>query len=211
VYAKAEVTQDISQKSWNQTYGGDSFERAASLIQTLDGGFALAGITEFPNAGTGSTEFYIEMTADMWLVKTDDKGVMQWNQSYGETGWEEAHSVIQTGDEGFALVGVAESYVTEELNMWLIKTDKHGIALWNQSYGGVNSASGEALIQTIDGGFALTGKISLNLSDMWLVKTDDKGIMQWNQSYGGTRLERSYDLIQTMDGGFALAGYTLRP
>jgi regulation of enolase protein 1 (concanavalin A-like superfamily) len=92
--------------------------------------------------------------------------------------------------------------------MWLVKTEKDGTAQWNQSYGGVNIAWAEALVQTADGGFVLAGGISLNGSDMWLVKTDDKGGMQWNQSYGGTHLEWSYDLIQTMDGGFALAGDT---
>jgi hypothetical protein len=87
VYAKIEVRQNITQTSWSQTYGGDYSETGYSLVQTMDGGFALAGSTESYNAGG----------EDMWLVKTDDKGGMQWNQSYGGTGWECAFSVMTCG------------------------------------------------------------------------------------------------------------------
>ncbi|MFX0184014.1 MAG: hypothetical protein ACFE95_13105 [Candidatus Hodarchaeota archaeon] len=162
VYTKTEVTRNITQKSWSQTYGGDSSETCYSLVQTLDGGFALAGSTDSYSAGGD----------DMWLVKTDDKGGMQWNQSYGGPGWECAFSVIQTGDEGFALAGVTESYATGEADMWLVKTEKDGTAQWNQSYGGVNIAWAEALLQTPDGGFVIAGSTrSFGVVDIWLVKT----------------------------------------
>ena len=56
---------------WNKTYGGTGADLAYALVQTSDGGFALAGYTY--SFGAGSSDF--------WLVKTDcDWQRMLWNQ-----------------------------------------------------------------------------------------------------------------------------------
>jgi hypothetical protein len=51
-----------------------------ALVQTTDGGFALAGYTGY----TPSPLLYVGPyhIGNMWLVKTDAKGVAQWNQTY---------------------------------------------------------------------------------------------------------------------------------
>ena len=51
---------------WTKTYGGMSFDEARALVQTSDGGYALAGSTL--SFGAGSSDF--------WLVKTDASGVI---------------------------------------------------------------------------------------------------------------------------------------
>ena len=51
------------------------------------------------------------------------------------------------------------------------------------------------MVQTSDGGYALTGSGCL-------VKTDSSGNMQWNQTYVG----QTISLVQTSDGGYELAG-----
>ena len=59
-------TDEYGNMEWNRTYGGEEWERARSLIETSDGGFALAGYTDSFGA-----EGY-----DFWLVKTDESGVI---------------------------------------------------------------------------------------------------------------------------------------
>ncbi len=59
-------------EEWNQTYGGEKFETAYSLVVTSDGGYALAGHTQSFGAGDG----------DYWLVKTDENGTVEWTQTY---------------------------------------------------------------------------------------------------------------------------------
>jgi hypothetical protein len=51
---------------WEQTYGGEYIDEALSLVKTSDGGYALAGRTESFGAGT----------SDIWLIKTDENGVV---------------------------------------------------------------------------------------------------------------------------------------
>jgi hypothetical protein len=186
---------------WNQTYGGSNSESVSALIQTLDGGLALAGSTASFGAGF----------SDMWLVKTDANGVVQWNQTYGGNGNDGARALLQTPDGGFALAGSTSSFGAGYSDIWLVKTDENGVAQWNQTYGGNYNDFASALLQTPDGGLALAGSTSSFAAgsvDMWLVKTDANGVAQWNQTYGGDGDDLAYALLQTPDGGFALAGST---
>ncbi|MFX0062334.1 MAG: hypothetical protein ACFFC7_09125 [Candidatus Hermodarchaeota archaeon] len=152
---------------WSQTYGGVYSDYASALIQTTDGGYALAG-------GTG---LYDPRGSDYWLVKTDSNGTAQWNQTYRGKEDDEARTLalIQTTDGGYALAGGTSSYGAGGSDFWLVKTDSQGIPQWNQTYGGVRNDYAEALIQTTDGGYALagrTGSFGAGRSDFWLVKTD---------------------------------------
>ncbi|MHA2251261.1 MAG: hypothetical protein ACXAD7_12940 [Candidatus Kariarchaeaceae archaeon] len=181
---------------WNKTYGGEKDDRANSVIQTSDGGYAFAGWTS--SFGNSSQEMYV--------IKTDHNGKMLWNQTYGGEGINVANGIIQTDDEDFILGGESNG------NMCLIKTDMNGSVQWNRTYGGENDDSAKSLVKTNDGGFALAGYsrsfgFFTGAQYMWLVKTDSKGIVQWNRTYGGGT-NVANELIQTNDDGFALVGHT---
>jgi len=106
-----------SSEMWSQTYGGTSSDSAAAMVQTSDGGYAIAGYTE--SFGAGSYDF--------WLVKTDGYGNMEWNQTYdaGE-GW--AYSLVETSDGGYAIAGDMHSTDAGIIyDAFLVKTDEHGI------------------------------------------------------------------------------------
>lgn len=182
-------------------FGGSNTEVANSLVQTTDGGYALAGYTSSYGAGN----------FDFWLVKTDSDGFFEWSQTYGGTGYDLAHSLIQTGDGGYALGGITDSFGAGSNDFWLIKTDKRGNMQWNQTYGGIDDDKGTALVQTGDNGYAFagyTGSYGVGSYDSWLVKTYSNGTLEWSQTYGGTNADLTTSLVQTADGGFALAGYT---
>jgi hypothetical protein len=184
----------------NRTYGGTSTDIAFSVVQTGDGGYAIAGYTYSFGAGEH----------DFWLVKTDAAGNMQWNRTYGGTSNDFARSVVQTGDGGYAIAGYTDSYSVGYDDFWLVKTDSSGNMQWNKTYGGTGNDIAYAVIQTSDGGYALTGETTSygTGGDFWLVKTDSSGTVQWNQTYGGASGDVAYSLVQTGDGGYALAGHT---
>jgi hypothetical protein len=193
---------------WSKTYGGDYWERAYSVVQTSDGGYALAGYTE--SYGAGSEDF--------WLVKTDSSGNMQWNKAYGGTNIDDAYSVVQTSDGGYALAGDTASHIYGKTEAWLVKTDTSGNMQWSQTYGMPVEIDifAYSVVQGSDGGYALAGQ-DWNLilgdpnygkSDFWLAKTDASGNIEWSKTEGGTGSEYAYSLVQTSDGGYALAGVT---
>jgi hypothetical protein len=150
-------------------------QMAFALIQTADGGFALAGRTDSTGAGG----------YDMWLVKTDGKGVAQWNQTYGGTGNETVGDLIQTEDGGYALVGVTDSYGAGNGDFWLVKTDTSGQVEWNETFGGLEDDWAYSVIQTADRKYVLAGTTGTgSVYDFWMVKTDTNGEEEWNHTYG---------------------------
>jgi hypothetical protein len=154
---------------WNQTYGGTGNETVDSLIQTIDGGYALGGYSN----SFGSSE-------DFLLVKTDSSGNVQWNQTYGGSSIDTALSGIQTSDGGYALVGVSNSSGSKFVKAWLVKTDSSGNIQWNQTYGGSGENIASSVVQTADAGYAFTGYTNSSGAggyDFWLVKTDSSGVV----------------------------------
>ena len=189
-------TDSFGNVEWNQTYGGTDSSIAYSLVETSDGGYALAGSSGSPlyfPIGSGTTDF--------WLVKTDAYGNMEWNQTYGGTEDEVAYSLVETADRGLALAGYTESG-GESGHFWLVKTDGSGNMEWNQTYGGSKSDHAFSLVTTSDGGFALAS------TNFWLIKTDAHGTVEWNHTYGREDYDTVFSLVETSDGGFALAGET---
>ena len=185
---------------WSQTYGAESTDIANCLIETSEGGFALAG--QSYSFGAGGYDF--------WLVKTDEDGNMEWNQTYGGTEADKAYSLVATPDGGYTVTGETSSFGAGGSDFWLIKTDENGNIGWNQTYGGTSTEIADSLVVTSDGGYALAGFTTTNIErtgDFWLVKTDTNGNMKWNQTYGNLAdWERAYALTTTTDGGYALAG-----
>jgi predicted secreted protein len=154
---------------FNITFGGTDHDVAYALVQTADGGYALAGYTA--SFGAGSQDF--------WLVKTDASGNMQWSKTYGGTDWDETHALVQTADGGYALAGHTESFGAGGIDFWLVKTDANGNMQWNKTYGGTSNDEAHAMVQTADGGYALAGytgsTYGASYADFWLVKTDASG------------------------------------
>jgi len=185
------------QVEWSKTYGGLGIEYAGDdFVQTCDGGYAMVGCTNF---GSGN--------ADFWLVKTDRDGEVQWNKTYGGSGDDIALSIVQTREGGFALAGYTNSFGAGDYQWWLIKTDATGNIQWDICGGTTYGDFAEDLVQTADGGYAVTGYTQLAYEeyDAWLVKTDANGIVQFRQTYGGGS---SNSIVQTSDGGYAFTGAT---
>jgi len=156
---------------WNRTYGGTGNDEAYSLVATSDGGYALAGTWNHTDSPYGD---------EFWLIKTDAFGNMLWNTTYGATwGIERAYALVATADDGYAIAGYTTSFGGGSSDFWLIKTNASGQVAWNQTYGGLGSQNAYSVIQTSNGGYALTGYIDSGAAgyDFWLVKTDEFGVV----------------------------------
>ena len=108
-------------EEWMQTYGGTNYEEGSFVQQTTDGGFIITGVTMSTGAGEG----------DIWLIKTDGSGNMEWNYVFGGTANDLAHSVQQTSDGGYFIAGEYTNPSTQIPDMYLIKTDENGIEEWS--------------------------------------------------------------------------------
>jgi len=195
-------TDENGIEEWSHTYGNTwASSYARSVQQTNDGGYIITGETDWYGAGLD----------DFWLIKTDENGIEEWNQTYGGSGWDQSRSVQQTTDGGYIVTGETDSFGVGSCNFWLIKTDANGIEEWNHTYGGSEENYALSVQQTTDGGYIMAGytnSFGAGSYDFFLVKTDEYGIEEWNQTYGGSYDEIAYSVQQTSDYGYTLAGWT---
>lgn len=186
---------------WSKTYGGSSRELFASVQQTADGGYILAGDT----ASSGP------LSNNAWLVKTDASGNQLWDQVFGGDSLDFASSVQQTADGGYILAGETASSGAGNRDAWLIRTDAAGNDLWSKTFGGPESDSADSVQQTAFGGYILAGRTKSYGSgdnDVWLIKTDASGNEIWNRVYGGVAWDVAHAVQQTTDLGYIVAGQT---
>jgi uncharacterized delta-60 repeat protein len=186
---------------WAKTYGGTSWDLAYSVQQTSDGGYILTGYTESFGAGN----------YDIFLIKTDAFGNIQWAKTYGGTSWDLASSVQQTSDGGYILTGYTESFGAGGRDIFLIKTDANGDVQWAKTYGEINLDWAYSVQQTSDGGYIVAGytfSFGAGYADFFLIKTDANGDVQWAKTYGGIYSDWAYSVQQTSDGEYIVAGYT---
>ena len=186
---------------WSQSFGGYGEDIGVSVVEANDGGYTIVGVTSSFGAGL----------ADVWLLKTDNKGNLQWNQTYGGSAGDIPYSVIETNDGGYAIIGYSGSFDSFYVDTFLIKTDDMGNVQWNQTCGGVNNDMGHSLIQTMDGGYLVTGSTDPYESgdrDLWLFKTDNLGNIEWNQTYGGLKTDVGHCVIETTNGDYVMVGLT---
>jgi hypothetical protein len=189
---------------WAKTYGGISDDGAFSVQQTYDGGYIVAGYTRSFGA----------ISEDVFLIKIDPFGDIQWAKTYGGKGSEVATSVRQTADGGYIVAGYTTSFGAGKGDIFLIKTDANGNIIWAKTYGGEFDDKASSVQQTSDGGYIVAGHIGVLFDaymDILLIKTDAKGNIQWAKTYGeaDTIDREAYSVQQTSDGGYILAGTTI--
>jgi hypothetical protein len=186
---------------WEKTFGGSAYDDACSVQQTTDGGYIIAGTTNSFGAGAG----------DFYLIKTDALGNMEWEKTFGGSGYDSAYSVEQTTDSGYIIAGITYSYGAGAGDFYLIKTDALGNMEWEKTFGGSEDDCALAVEQTTDGGYIIGGETfsyGAGVFDAYLVKTDASGNTEWEKTFGGSDYDSAYWVRQTTDSGYITVGET---
>jgi hypothetical protein len=211
---------------WDKTLGGNWGEFMKSVIQTSDGGFAIVG--ESTSYISVEKDEDSRGSSDIWFVKLDRHGNLEWNKTLGGTGTEYVDNVVQTPDGGYILVGSSDSYRSFEksedsrgvFDYWVVKLDKKGSVIWDRTLGGNDYEFGSPVELTSDGGVLVGGFSQSNISgektensrgsyDYWIVKLDMNGNKLWDKTIGGADGDYCRGIKQTSDGGYVLNGHSL--
>ncbi len=204
---------------WQKTYGGSNYETGFCIRQTTDGGYVFTGTSWSADGDATSNHGF----ADVWVVKLNNTGTIEWQKAFGGTSHDEGFTIEQTTDGGYVVFGCTQSangdvtfnHGTEDY--WLIKLNSSGIMQWQKTYGGDNADRGVVVRQTTDGGYIMAGHsrtpnngdVTGNHSgseDYWVVKTNNLGTLEWQKSLGGDAVENAISICEATDGGYLIAG-----
>jgi uncharacterized protein YunC (DUF1805 family) len=212
---------------WQKTYGGSADDRANSVIQTNDGGYAVVGKSKSGDGDVLENAGY----DDFWITKLDINGSVSWVQSFGYSGSDVPYSIIQTNDQGYLLSGVLDVSASNGQgdrltniqgrhaggDYWIIKLSSSGVKEWSNYYGGTFTDTAYSAIQTNDNGYIIVGSsdstdvdISNNKGnyDFWIIKISELGTLIWEKSFGGDQVDEARSISQMADGNYLVIGDT---
>lgn len=219
---------------WNKTYGGSDDDRGQKIIATNDGGYAVLGFSKSNDQDVSENSGF----HDYWMAKLSANGALQWEKSFGYPGSDRGHSLIQTQDGGYFLVGFLDVTASNGQGndppgdgrsakpantlhgvgeFWGIKLDASGNKEWSHYYGGTNNDRTFGVLQTDDGGFLMVGHSESDdfditdpqgSYDVWIVRTDNVGNLLWQKNFGGSGIEIGYAVTETPEGNFIVVGDT---
>jgi len=182
---------------WQKAYGGSENDQGRSLAIAQDGGYYITGRREYDG------------NSDLYLLKVDINGEVVWERRFGGDKTEEGYSVIETSIGEVVVVGITRSFVNSSTNspdIYFIKTKATGETIIEAKYGNLELDQAKSVVETLDGGFALTGTVT-NRGDLLLMRLDREGKELWSKTYGDPSFrEVGNSIALTPDGGFIIVG-----
>ena len=141
-------TNNLGLEQWSNTFVGDGFSSASSVIQTSDGGFLLCGTTS-------DTSY----NSKAFVVKMNSSGVEQWSNTFVINNQETySQAIIEEQNGGYMILGNWISSSNDQIS-YLLKIDSIGNKIWDKSYGVSSDWYSRNLLQTDQGDFLFVGGI----------------------------------------------------
>jgi gliding motility-associated-like protein len=149
------------------------------LQQADDGGFILAGSSRSNDGDLSSNQG----EADVWVIKVDATGALQWQTSKG--GALNEWAFLYEASDGVLLSGITNSSNGDvqghigNRDIWIVKLDANGDEIWQRCLGGSAEDWGYVQARSTDDGLVICGYTESNDGDvsgnhggrdMWVVK-----------------------------------------
>ncbi|MEM9821551.1 MAG: hypothetical protein AAF985_10785, partial [Bacteroidota bacterium] len=210
---------DAGQLLWSQSYGGSGQDEWVDIQATNDGGYVLYGQSNSTDGDVGNTMGGF----DLWLLKIDANGQIEWSQTYGGRADERASKILLRPDGQFYLL--ANSFSSDfpgvaahrGADAWLLRIDVDGELIGAVSYAaegtdwlsdGLLLSNGNLLLAGYSNSSATWQGNPRGAADGWLYQVDANGQVLWSRKYGGDRADFFKSLTASTTGIYTLAGYT---
>ncbi|MBX7241612.1 MAG: T9SS type A sorting domain-containing protein [Bacteroidia bacterium] len=212
-------TDTLGNLIWEKTLGGSNLDAGYDIIHTTDGGFLMTGQAR---SADGDASGY-QGEWDVWLVKTDASGNIEWQKMMGGTGSDGAYKILATANSEYyvaAWTASADGDVTGHLggvDAWIIKTDTYGNIQWQKNFGGSSYDLVCSLSLTHQGeiagaGFSRSqdGDLSGNAGwdDAWIALWDTSGSKLWSRRVAGSLYDQFCDISAAPSGVLTVLGWT---
>lgn len=213
---------------WSRSQGGTLRDQPGGMgnTHTTDGGYIYIG-SSASNDGDVTGHHGTSSLGDIWVVKTDSNGYIDWEKSFGGTADDQAGDILQTSDGGYIFCGATQSNDGDVIgnhglyDVWIVKLDATGTIQWQKCFGGSAQDFYGSLLQTNDGGYIfaaetvsndgdVSGQHNSATNDIWLVRLNSSGTLIWQSCVGGTAGETVFtNSLQTLyDGNYLITAST---
>jgi hypothetical protein len=208
---------------WQHSYGGNNNESLVDLQVANDGGFIMCGVSTVANGDVTANHGM----GDMWIVKTDSLGTLEWQKNVGGTQADGGTGIVPTFDGGYAAVGFTSSNdmdVTgykDSTDILLAKLSSTGTLLWAKALGGTGPDTepwGNDITQTRDSNLLILTRTESSDGDItepnhgdyeiWLPLVDQNGNIKSQLVLGGSKRDEPYCLEMVSDSVYVIGGIT---
>lgn len=152
------------------------------------------------------------MSVALYLQATKISAQVFWSHAYGELNGDWIQCIQQTADGGYIAAGYTQSFGAGNSDMIVIKMNEWGNITWQKTYGGTGTDVATWIIETSDGGFAVSGRTTsfgAGNFDVWILKLDSAGTVIWQKTYGGSSADTGNAIKEMAGGNFIVAGNTV--
>jgi gliding motility-associated-like protein len=146
---------------------------------------------------------------DIFLVKLNSSGALQWSRSIGGTWLDEGYSLVQTYDGGYAIAGYTGQVPPAKEDAYVVKLDSKGALQWSVTIGTPDIDYAYSITQTKDSGYAVVGYstiVGVGPFQGFVVKLNNAGALQWSKRIAPNGDDIPYSIRQTIDGGYVIGG-----
>ena len=204
---------------WQKCLGGSSLEQPKQLIEASDGGVIMLGMT---GSNDGDVSGFHGET-DIWIVKLDSDGNIEWQNSFGGSSWDDPVGLIQEANGALVLLGNTASNDGDvsgnngESDIWVLNLDFTGNIVSQKCIGGSSDDWGIQISNSADGGLTVLGGTYSNdgnvsgnngETDIWLLKLDSTMNIIWQECIGGSSEDWGLQISSVADGGLLLLAGT---
>lgn len=218
---KYDSTGDLE---WQKNYGGSDDESdwgwagvddGGQIVQTSDGGYLLASSTKSNDLDVSG----LHGNSDVWVVKLNSIGVVEWQHCFGGSGRDYATSLVSIGNGEFVIGATTEGVNDGDVagsygnyDCWFLKIDIDGNLLKQKCLGGDGVDLFYQLAFSADSNLLITGSSTTSNNgdvngtnagglDLWTFKIDTGFNILWQSYLGGTTDELEGKICESFDEG----------
>jgi hypothetical protein len=156
----------------------------------------------------GYSDISVQYGFELILCKTDSAGNILWQKEYSDSLMEIGYHVERTADGGYIVGAVSSSFVPNNPDLVIMKTDSTGIQQWVKTFQAISSGTDwNTKVAELDSGGYIMSAYSNTWSGLFICRLDMAGDVLWARNFGinGSTL-RCSDFCKTGDGGYVVIG-----
>lgn len=204
-------TNRCGQLEWATTYDLGGADYGRKIRQTEDGGYIIVGSTQNGNSCCNTpTLSSARIVYDIFLLKIDARGGVEWAKTYGGLANDEGNDVQIYTDGGYVVAGSTQSYGLGRMAGFLIRTNIVGDVQWSRPYGEGTQAFNSCTVEPGSGDIVAAGVSASTfsrVSNIFAVRTDSDGTPVWAREYPHRRGGAARSVITSLRETFVIGGY----